>query len=70
MRIEKCIDDFNNMSRTTSSNSSIEFEMKLMLDPRIQTPSFIKTKSLDTCKDLFRFLESIINPINKQTINN
>jgi hypothetical protein len=69
MRIEKCIDDFNNLSRASALDSFIEFEMKLMLDPRIQTPPFIKSKSIDTCKDLFKFLESIVKPINKQTIN-
>jgi len=67
--IDEYINDFNSWSKTNYSDSFIEFELKLMLDPRIKAPDFIKGRSLNKCKDLFRFLTSNAKLVNKQTIN-
>lgn len=51
----------------------VEFELKLLIDPRNKSPPFVSYKSLQDatirCQELFRYFETLANPINKQTIS-
>lgn len=62
------IDDKNN-----PNNTNIEFELKLLLDPRNKYPGFIKIADLQTCigkcKQFFTFIQSLSDIREKQTIN-
>lgn len=70
--VEKFLHYFND-NRNFEPGAFIEFELKLIIDPRnAKNPPFIKFVDQDIflkCKDLFTHFNSIVSPINKQTIN-
>ena len=72
--LEKVIEYFNN-KENFSQHSFIEFELKLLIDPRNKLPTFINTMDLESslikCRALFKYFKSLSKdpPINKQTIN-
>jgi hypothetical protein len=70
--LQKLVEYFNDRDHF-STNSYAEFELKLLIDPRNKTPSFIKFSDQETailkCKDLFTHFKTTMPCVNKQTIN-
>lgn len=69
------VEHFNRYQNIELKNTNPELELKLLMDPRISHPNYIKkldlNHALEKCRELFKYFQKINNgkPINTQTIN-
>jgi hypothetical protein len=73
MYLNQVLQYINSTELSNSKNKSIEFEIKILLDPRINSPQFVNKKSLP---DSIEIIKSVLNNASKygssdisQTIN-